>query len=166
MPRDNNNEIFVVVDKSDNVIEYKTREECHNNKSLIHRSVYVVLQNKDDEIITQIRSREKDTYPGFMTVSASGHVSIRETYKEAAQREMKEELGIFARIFLKKKMIFNLPNETEMVGIFTGRYDAMDFNIDSSELTSVQCHSINYIKKNQDKLTPGAVMTLKALKIL
>jgi len=166
MPRDNKNEVFVVVDKSDNVIGYKTREECHNNKSLIHRSVYIVLQNKDNEIITQIRSRQKDTYPGFMTVSASGHVNNRETYKEAGQREMKEELGIFARILLKKKMIFNLPNETEMVSIFIGKYDALDFDIDSSELTSAQYHSIDYIKKNQDKLTPGAVMTLKALNIL
>ena len=31
---DNQKELFIVVDKDDNVIEYRTRYDCHHDKSL------------------------------------------------------------------------------------------------------------------------------------
>jgi isopentenyldiphosphate isomerase len=72
---DNQNELFNIVDEKDNVVGQATRGEVHKNKSLIHRSVGVVVFNSRGEIFLQQRSAGKDTDPRKWTISASGHVS-------------------------------------------------------------------------------------------
>ena len=72
---DNQNELFNIVDEKDNVVGQATRGEVHKNKSLIHRSVGVVVFNSRGEIFLQQRSAGKDTDPSKWTISASGHVS-------------------------------------------------------------------------------------------
>jgi len=62
-------EYFYIVDENDNVIGKATREECHSNPELIHRSVYVFVLNRKGEIFIQRRSLKKDLYPGFYTAS-------------------------------------------------------------------------------------------------
>lgn len=92
--KDKQDELFVVVDKKDRIIGYRTRYECHHNKNLIHRAIGVVVFNKKGQILMQKRSRFKDLNPGLFTISASGHVTKGQTYYRAAQRELEEELGI------------------------------------------------------------------------
>lgn len=89
-------EYFYVVDKDDNVIGKATREECHADNRLIHRSVYIFILNDKGELFIQRRSTTKDLYPDYYTGSATGHVDYGEGYDEAAQRELREELGIDA----------------------------------------------------------------------
>ena len=91
---DNQKELFIVVDKDDNVIEYRTRYDCHHDKSTFHRAIGVIIYNDENKIILQKRSMLKDLNPGKYTLSVSGHVTKGESYKEAAIREMQEEIGI------------------------------------------------------------------------
>src|SRR3989344_7169383 len=92
--KDNQNELFIVVDKKDRIIGYRTRYDCHHDKRLIHRAAGIVIFNKQGQILLQKRSKFKDLNPGMYTISASGHVSKGDTYKKAALRELQEELGI------------------------------------------------------------------------
>jgi isopentenyl-diphosphate delta-isomerase type 1 len=92
-------ELFVVVDDNDNVLGYLPEDECHN-KGVRHRTSSVVVFNSKGEILLQRRSPQKKLFPGFYTVSASGHVAknadseTAQTYDEAAKREFIEELGV------------------------------------------------------------------------
>ncbi len=86
-------EILPVCDFDDRVIGTATRREIHE-KGMIHRAVHVVLITRNDRIVLQKRSMNKDRYPGWWDISVGGHVGVGETYVEAARREIGEEMGI------------------------------------------------------------------------
>jgi len=89
-------ELLDIVNEQDVVIKKKVpREEAHAKK-LLHRAIIVFVFNSKGLIFVQERSPTKDVYPGLLLASCSGHVLSGETYKEAAVRELKEELGVEA----------------------------------------------------------------------
>lgn len=89
-------ELLDIVNEQDVVIKKGvSREEAHTKK-LLHRAVIIFVFNSKGQIFVQERSPAKDVYPGLMIASCSGHVLSGETYKEAAVRELKEELGVEA----------------------------------------------------------------------
>jgi len=116
-------EFFYVVDEDDNVIGKASREDCHSNRKLIHRSVYVFVLNNKGEIFIQRRSMKKDLYPGFYTASATGHVDYGENYDEAAKRELREELGIEAPLRRLGRVKSFSETEREISMIYVCRYD-------------------------------------------
>jgi isopentenyl-diphosphate delta-isomerase len=121
-------EYFWVVDEADRVIGKETRENCHRNR-LIHRSVYVFLINSKDELFVQKRSMSKDLYPGYYTGSATGHVDYGEIYDQAAQRELREELGINVPLEKVGKFRSFSHNEKEYSTLYVCRYDGeVSFN--------------------------------------
>ena len=84
MPKDDQKELFVVVDKNDRILGHRTRYDCHHDKSLIHRGIEIVIFNSKGEILLQKRSKKKDLYPGLYTVSTGGHVTKGESYRQSA----------------------------------------------------------------------------------
>jgi isopentenyldiphosphate isomerase len=56
-------EIFDVVDLSDQVIGTETRSAVHRKK-LLHRSVHILVFNGAGEVFLQKRSQSKDSHPG------------------------------------------------------------------------------------------------------
>ncbi len=86
-------EFFDIVNDSDEVIGYASRSEVHK-RGLKHRSVHLLIFNKQGSVLLQKRSMEKDTFPGTWDSSVSGHVDSGENYDEAVIRESWEELGV------------------------------------------------------------------------
>ena len=86
-------EIFDIVDDSDELMVSASRNEVHKI-CLNHRSVHLLIFNKQGSVLLQKRSMEKDTFPGTWDSSVSGHVDSGETYDEAVIRESWEELGV------------------------------------------------------------------------
>lgn len=82
-----------IVDAHDNLVGKADRNVAHK-KGLLHRGVQIFIFNSKGRIFVQQRSLKKDRFPGFWEASLSGHVSAGETYKEAAERELHEELGV------------------------------------------------------------------------
>ena len=163
--QDNQNELFIVVDENDNILDYRTRYECHHDKSLIHRVTDIALFNKDGKLLLQKRSQQKDLFPGYYTLSASGHVSKGEDYLQSAIRELEEELGITnVELTMIGTVIVESEYEKEMVAVFTGNHNG-PFQYPADEVESVQFFSSDEIK-NIDNLTPVAKSCLKLLKIL
>lgn len=143
--KDDQSALFIVVNEKDRVIDYKSRYECHHNPHIIHRAVDVILFNNKNEILLQKRSNKKDTFPGYYTVSASGHVDKGESYLASARREIQEELGIkdINKIKLKKiaKYILRFPNEAEMTVLYTGVYNG------KVEPAPDEVESVMYVEK-------------------
>ncbi|MDX1472004.1 MAG: NUDIX domain-containing protein [Flavobacteriaceae bacterium] len=69
------------------------KSEVHT-KGHYHNTVHIWFYTNDGEILLQQRSLNKSICPGLWDVSAAGHVDAGETIKEAALREVKEELGL------------------------------------------------------------------------
>jgi isopentenyldiphosphate isomerase len=126
-------EYFWVVNKEDHVIGKETREKCHNTK-LIHRSVYIFLNNSKKGIFIQKRSMMKDLYPGYYTSSASGHVTFGETYDQAALRELEEELGIKAQLKRIGKFKCFSEMDNEISTVYLCNYDG-DITINEDEIS-------------------------------
>ena len=129
-------EHFVVVDKNDNVTGKASREECHSNRSLMHRAVAVLVMNKKGEILLERRSAKKDLYPGFWGLVA-GHAGAGEGYGQAAKREMMEETGAACRLRPLFKTILRMKEETEMEAVFTCTYEG-PFRVNKEESDEVR----------------------------
>jgi isopentenyl-diphosphate Delta-isomerase len=162
-------ELFIVVDKNDQVLGYRTRYDCHHDKSLIHRSVGVLVYNSKGELLMQKRSMTKDTYPGYWAISVGGHVTKGQSYKQAAKREMREELGIDAPLKPVKKWIDYLPDESEFGMLFKSYFDG-PFSPEPKEIDMVKFFNPDQItklvKSGEMQLSGGTEATLKKVGIL
>ncbi len=86
-------ERFDVVDEANRVVGAASRAEVHA-RNLRHRAMHLFVFNAAGELFLQKRSPWKDSHPGKWDSSASGHLDADESYEAAAQRELREELGL------------------------------------------------------------------------
>ena len=93
MPTSVSQELLDVVDAHDRVVGVRTRGEIHR-LGLMHRSVHILVFNRNDELFLQKRSMSKDNNPGLWDSSAAGHLDSGEDYSGCAIRELAEELGV------------------------------------------------------------------------
>lgn len=101
-------ELLDLVDENDKIIGEVWMSQAHKNPKLIHREVAIAVFNKKGEVLLQRRGLKKRIDPGIWTITAAGHVGRGEDPKEAAKRELKEEIGIeveptfLAKVFRKR----------------------------------------------------------------
>lgn len=93
MPTPVSQELLDVVDANDRIVGVRTRGEIHR-LGLMHRSVHILVFNRNDELFIQKRSMTKDNNPGLWDSSAAGHLDCGEEYLDCATRELTEELGV------------------------------------------------------------------------
>lgn len=160
----NNEELFIVVNENDQILDYLPRLECHK-QNILHRSVGIILINDQDQILLQKRSKKKDIWPGFYTVSASGHVSKGESYKKAAQRELSEELGINTTLKLIRKVINNDPTHLQMQTFYVTKSNG-PFKIQTKEVDDVKFFTLGQIQKILLETTPTVKLALALLNLL
>ena len=116
-------ECFDIIDESGKIIGKATREECHSNKSLAHRTVHVLVFNSKGELFLQKRAMNKDIQPGKWDTSVGGHLNLGETFDQAVKRELKEELGINAPVKHTYDYWMRSDIETEYVRTYVCFYD-------------------------------------------
>lgn len=86
-------EKFAVVSKVDNTIfSVYGKEALHTGRNF-HRSIHIIIETHGGGIILQKKADGTEN-AGKWSSSVSGHVRYNETYRQAAVREAKEELGI------------------------------------------------------------------------
>jgi isopentenyldiphosphate isomerase len=130
-------QLLDVVNESDEVIG-KAYEDDVAARGLICRVSFIMLVNGDGELLLHQRSAEKRSYPLYWSGAAAGHLISGETYEQAASREMKEELGVEAKLELAGK--FFSEEDREMVAVFFGYYDG-PVNIQRSEVARVEYYA-------------------------
>lgn len=170
------NDWIVEVDKSDKLIGKVERGIAHVPTNLrLHREVMLILytEKSRNTFLLQHRSMKKKQLPGLWTLSVTGHVDFDdltdqdpEGYLTAASREATEEIGVRTKnLELKGKLIQKNNDNWSMMGIVTGEYDG-EIKINPEEVSEVLEFKKETIAHVSDKLTPGARMCLKYLKIL
>ena len=113
------NELFPIVDKNDRILRYAQRSDVHGN-NLRHRAVHILIFSQADEVYLQQRSRGKDRHPLKWDSSAAGHVGARESYDEAARRELKEELGVNVPLKGISKLPASERTDQEFIWLYGG----------------------------------------------
>ena len=166
MISDNLNEILDTVNIDDNLVGQATRKVCNMNPALIHRAVFVLIYNEQKKLLWQKRSLTKDINPGQWVFSASGHVDAGEDYREAAYRELYEELGISTKLSFLGKFLFRYTNESEYSAVFSGSFTG-PFNFDKTEISEIAFMTIaEAIQKERSghlNLAQPVQLILKAL---
>jgi isopentenyl-diphosphate delta-isomerase type 1 len=150
-------EILEIVDNNNRVIGTAGRSEIHKQR-FMHRSVHVFLFNSAGELFLQKRAQTKDEFPGYYDSSAAGHVNPGESYHEAAERELKEELGIEAPL----KKVTELPASRETGWEFVSFYSAVADDavmLNRDEIEEGRFYSLKEIRafllSDGDKFTPS-----------
>jgi isopentenyldiphosphate isomerase len=145
MKKDNNKEIFPIVDEQGNVVGSATRGECHDGSKLLHPVVHLHLFDSQGRIYLQQRPLWKDIQPGKWDTAVGGHVDFGETIEEALVREVREEVGLtdFEPQFLQH-YVFESEREKELVHVFRTTYDGEI--VPSDELDGGRFWSIEEIR--------------------
>ena len=143
-------EFVVLVNPKDEVLGLMEKQQAHVN-GLLHRAFSVFLFNDKGEMLLQKRAAEKYHSPGQWTNAVCSHPRNDETYKDGAQRRVKEELGIDVEITEKFHFIYKADVggglwEHELDHVFTGIYNA-DFNLNINEVEAVRYISIENLDK-------------------
>lgn len=166
---DNQEELLVVVNEDDEIIDYRTRAECHADPSLIHRTVGVILTNDVGEILLQKRSMSKDMDAGLWGISAAGHVTKGQTDEEAALREMKEEVGVDTPLTFVGTLILKSLRESERAALFKGTHNG-PFSIHPDEVDEVIFMQpdliVEHVKDGTMRFTDGALRSLQLIGVL
>jgi len=132
-----NSEKLEVVDAEGRVIGLAERAELHNNPSLIHRVVHVLVFNNCGELLLQKRSQRKDIAPGKWDTSVGGHINPGEDVLAAARREMAEELGISGSDLKHlHRYLFSNHRESELVDTYSCVYEG-EINFNRDEIDEV-----------------------------
>ena len=165
--KDNQNEIFPVVDEDGNVTGSATRGECHSGSKLLHPVVHLHVFNSAGELFLQKRPEWKDIQPGKWDTAVGGHVDLGECVEEALRREVREELGIAD--FVPERLaqyVFESQRERELVFVYKTTYDD-DIN-PSDELDGGRFWSMADIRANLGKgvFTPNFEHELERVHLL
>lgn len=150
MNKDNNQEMFPLVDEQGNLTGAATRGECHNGSKLLHPVVHLHVFNSQGELYLQKRPEWKDIQPGKWDTSVGGHVDLGESVEMALRREVREELGITE--FTPEPVthyVFESSREKELVFVHKTTYDGEI--CPSDELDGGRFWTIAELKENMGK---------------
>ena len=120
-------EQVILVDKNDRPIGKIGKLEAHQ-KGLLHRAISVFIFNSKGEMLLQKRALHKYHTPGLWSNTACSHPRNNEIVKLAAERRLKEEMGINCDLFFSFNFLYkaNFNNgliENELDHVYIGFSD-------------------------------------------
>lgn len=119
-----------------------------------HRTSHVWLLRRREgqaEVLLQLRSPEKDSYPGCYDISSAGHIPAGSDFLSSALRELEEELGVLVpqealhlagtRRFFTDTVFHGQPfRDNQVSNVYCLWYDAGEeaFTLQASEVSAVR----------------------------
>lgn len=159
-----------VVDKDDKPLRGAGLQEIHQ-QGLIHRIVYILVEDKSGKILLQRRGANVATYPNHWDVAAAGHVDEGENYETAAARELAEELGLSGH---KLKEVDRFYSETKHDGLIRNRFcrvyrvvipENTELKVEPEEISEVRWFTRRelktFLEKHTDQLALGLQQTIE-----
>lgn len=133
-PENSPDELVEEVDGTGAVVRLVTRREMRE-RALCHRSVFVAVISADDDLLVHRRAETKDVWPGCWDVAVGGVCAPGEDWRDAAVREVGEELGIEgARVEFLGTGAFSDDEVSLVAAVFCCRTDG-PFRFADGEIT-------------------------------
>lgn len=156
-------EIIDIIDEQDNVIGSGEKEKICPKK-ILHRVVTIFVLNSSGHILLQVRGKNQ-RHPLLYDSSVSGHVRSGENYLEAAERELKEELGITTDgMFFSHKTRIKTKDSNTMGECFVTLFDGK-INYNKGEIEFAHFFSFDEIghmvEVNRKKFSESFLKNLK-----
>ncbi len=142
-----NVEYIAIVDKNDTIIGKTTLKQAKELKKP-YRLVSVIVLTPENHLIIQKRSATQ-SYPHHYAESASGHVQYGETYEQAANRELYEELGIKTELKALGTLRVMYNDFEKIVGVFIAKEKILPQNI---SINKTEIEKLDYIPSQGLKL--------------
>lgn len=142
-------ELVVLVSPEDQVLGQMEKMKAHET-GLLHRAFSVFLFNNKGEMLLQKRASEKYHSPEQWTNAVCSHLKLNESYLDAANRRLSEELGINTDLkekfnFIYKAEVGNNLWEHELDHVFVGNFDGI-FNLNTNEVSEVRYISMEKLE--------------------
>ncbi len=134
------------VDERDSVIGQVSRKDAHE-KRILHRAVHVWIFDSNGKILLQTRAGKGDHGDGLWDASVGGHVDAGESYEVAAEREMKEELGISGKPAFAFKLRGDDPIFPHYCSCFIFSHNG-PFHTDPQETAELKFYSPEELSQN------------------
>lgn len=125
-----------VVDDYDNVVDCDEIVNIVKN-SLIHRGIYVLIFNKDNDLLLRKLPLEDENHPSFWNLSVNNYPYLGEDYEDAAARLIKEEIGVDCKLDFFSKELYINNNIKKFVEIYKGIYNK-DIKAEGYEFCSMK----------------------------
>ena len=168
MYKDNNEEMFPLVDELGNITGAASRGECHSGSKLLHPVVHLHVFNDKGELFLQKRPAWKDIQPDKWDTAVGGHIDLGENAEQALKREVSEELGIteYEPQFVTS-YVFESKVEKELVFVYKTIYNG-EITPSKEELAGGRFWGIQEIKENIGKevFTPNFEGEIKRVNLL
>lgn len=137
-------ERVVLINRKDEFLGTMEKQKAHE-LGVLHRAFSIFLFNQKGEMLLQQRAASKYHSPLLWTNACCSHPRLNESYADAANRRLKEELGITCQIeevlhFIYKAEVGEGLTEHELDRVFVGHYD------DEFKLNPDEVAEIKYIK--------------------
>jgi isopentenyl-diphosphate Delta-isomerase len=135
-------QLMVLVNEADEAIGLMPKMQAHQ-EGVLHRAFSVFLFTQQGEMILQQRASSKYHSPNLWTNACCSHPYENEDVQVAANRRMKEELGI--EVDLTKAFTFiykaNMENgliEHELDHVFVGTFEGEFDNLNANEVSKIK----------------------------
>ena len=163
---------ILFVDQHDVVIGSGTKQEVWQ-KGIWHRIVRLFIFNSKGELLITRRAPGLASLPGRWDQSAAGHVDVGEEYREAAERELVEEVGIsgvtLAEVGKTQHEDKDEPDKIKkrFSTLYVGKYDG-DVVLNPDEVSEVYWippkELSEWMDRSPNDFTEGFVFNFKELK--
>lgn len=149
-----NKEEVILVNESDQAVGVMEKLEAHE-KGVLHRAFSVFIFNTKGEMLLQRRAMDKYHSAGLWTNACCSHPRPGEDTLQAANRRLKEEMGISAWLSHKTSFTYrtefdNGLTEHEFDHVYTGTIDT-DPVINRAEVMEFAWRSVQEVKDSIQK---------------
>jgi isopentenyl-diphosphate delta-isomerase len=140
-------EQVVLVDEQGNELGLMGKTEAHE-KGILHKAISVLIYNSKGEMLIQQRALTKYHWAGIWSNTCCSHPRAGETFADAAQRRLIEELGIDTP--LKKEFYFIYRATDQKSGLTEHEYDWVFTGIfdDAFEYNTHEINAVKWISKD------------------
>ena len=144
-------EKVILVNEHDEEIGSMEKMEAHE-KGVLHRAFSVFIFNDKNELLLQRRALNKYHSAGLWTNTCCSHPRVAENTLAAANRRLKEEMGMETELKLKsvftyKTKFSNNLTEHEIDHVFVGNSNENP-KINTEEVAGFEWRSLENIKKD------------------
>jgi len=132
--------------------EIRLKSEAHR-LGLYHASVHIWLYTTEGQILLQKRVDHKDTFPDLWDISVAGHIGAGEQKKNAAIREIHEELGILVSKNKLEYIKVHIANKQPKPALFDNEFNHI-------YLSTLE-HTISSLKLQKDEVADIKLLSIK-----